>query len=196
MIIYVGSEKGGVGKTTMTLMMGVYIKQNYDVTLKMIDTDIKQQSLFKLMELRKKNNLDYCDVSLGGDLSGVKKNELCLIDGRANLQSEDSVFLNGCDLVLILVSDSYLEIENTKSFIKVLEKNNIPYKILLNRIHDKKTIDTLKSEFKNVLNTVIGVSERYRKIEKNGETDLDNFNVYKWYTRRELENLLNELFNK
>lgn len=196
MIVYVGSEKGGVGKTTTVFMLALYIMNNYDVPLKLIDSDIKQQSLFKLMELRKKNKLDYVDVIVGGDLKDIKPNELVLIDGRANIQEVDSEYLNKCDLVLITTSDSFLEIENTKSFIKVLEKNNIPYKILFTRVEDKKSVDVLKNEFKNVLKTVVGYSDRYRKIGINGETDLDNFSVYKWHTKRELENILNELFSK
>lgn len=196
MIVYVGSEKGGVGKTTTVFMLALYIMNNYDVPLKLIDSDIKQQSLFKLMELRKKNKLDYVDVIVGGDLKDIKPNELVLIDGSANIQEVDSEYLNKCDLVLITTSDSFLEIENTKSFIKVLEKNNIPYKILFTRVEDKKSVDVLKNEFKNVLKTVVGYSDRYRKIGINGETDLDNFSVYKWHTKRELENILNELFSK
>lgn len=196
MIVYVGSEKGGVGKTTTVFMLALYIMNNYDVPLKLIDSDIKQQSLFKLMELRKKNKLDYVDVIVGGDLKDIKPNELVLIDGRANIQEVDSEYLNKCDLVLITTSDSFLEIENTKSFIKVLEKNNIPYKILFTRVEDKKSVDVLKNEFKNVLKTVVGYSDRYRKIGINGETDLDNFSVYKWHTKRELENILKELLSK
>lgn len=196
MIVYVGSEKGGVGKTTTVFMLALYIMNNYDVPLKLIDSDIKQQSLFKLMELRKKNKVDYVDVIVGCDLKDIKPNELVLIDGRANIQEVDSEYLNKCDLVLITTSDSFLEIENTKSFIKVLEKNNIPYKILFTRVEDKKSVDVLKNEFKNVLKTVVGYSDRYRKIGINGETDLDNFSVYKWHTKRELENILNELFSK
>lgn len=198
MIVYIGSEKGGVGKTTITFMLSLYLKHYYDIELKLIDSDIKQQSLFKLMELRKKSGLDYVNVVVGGDLKDIKKNELCLIDGRANILENDSEYLNGCDLVLIPCGGSFLEIENTKSFIKVLEKNNIPYRVLLTRIEDKKEMDLEVFGTKNTLKQILGVSDRYSKINNNGECDLDKsfLNVYKWQTKKEMENIINELLQK
>jgi cellulose biosynthesis protein BcsQ len=199
MIIYVGSEKGGVGKTTTVFMLSLYVKHFYDVTLKLIDSDIKQQSLFKLMEQRKKNNLDYIDVVVGGDLKDIKKSDLVFIDGRANILEEDSIYMNECDLVLIPCGDSLLEVENTKSFINILEKNNIPYKVLFTRIQDKKNSNFMNEfDSKKVIKQVLGLSDRYSKISKNGQCDLDKsfLNVYKWQTKKEMENVILELLEK
>jgi len=202
MNVYIMAEKGGTGKTTITTLLYLYIKNYYETNVNLIDSDLGQLSLYELFEDRKKNNLLSTNVAI--DTKEIKdlmkdSESLNLIDGRANIDNKDSFYINNSDLIILVSSSSRFDLNNTKKIVDLFEENNVNFKVLLNMISDEKDYETSikKLGVYNCFENYIKYRKNYKTIETNGMTDLDKSftNFHKWQVKKEIENIVDEMFS-
>ena len=157
-VIVIAHQKGGTGKSTISLNLAVELAKKY--SLKIIDLDY-QKSLTIFNSIRKKNNLsnlDIIQVDSKKELVEILDNnqDLILIDSGGFDSDLNRVAILGADLVITPVSENLIEIYGLEAFKKILEelkevKSNIKAHILLNRVEPKaiKSVLELKNYIKD-----------------------------------------------
>lgn len=146
MIVVVGAEKGGVGKTSIaTNMAGIAAKEDIDVLL--LDTD-PQGSSTGWVRIRNEEGVEpkipvltLSENPLNELASMAKKFELIIVDiGAQNYKT----MVNACeiaDLVLVPTGPDQFEVESAVGVFRLMDRignrhrnGRIPAHILLNRI--------------------------------------------------------------
>ena len=157
-IITIAHQKGGTGKSTISLNIAVELNNKYN--LKIIDLDY-QKSLTIFNETRKENNLkplNFIDVENEKELIKILKNnnDLILIDSGGFDSNLNRIAILAADLIITPVSANLIEIYGLEAFKKILKElkevePTLKSYILLNNIDPKatKSINELKKYTKN-----------------------------------------------
>lgn len=202
MIVYFSNEKGGSGKTTTLLHISLYLKFYLEeLETYIVDSDIKQKAIKKVMIKRVQNNLMNIDIIKDEKVNDIIKkdiaNGLILVDGRGNTQKEDNKFLEYCDLVIVPCGVTFLDIESTLEYITFLKNNEIKYKVLFTKVDDKeklqRAIKIIGSE--NCFDSYLPLNDKYSEIFEDGKTALDEsfVNVYKWKMKQQVGSVVAEM---
>ena len=155
MVIIIGNQKGGAGKSTLTLLLANYLTQAKKEQVTVLDMDY-QQSLVQKFEKAKvlENDEPYqviqADLEHFPDLSevlGANRKNIILIDLPGKLDDDGliPIFL-AADLVICPFAYDELSYESTILFSVVLRKINpeVPINYVPNRIKANVKYETLQ----------------------------------------------------
>lgn len=166
MVIIIGNQKGGAGKSTLTMLLANYLTiiKKYDVTV--LDMDY-QRSLFSIYEKAKilENQEPYevieAELEIFPSIHTVlskQKDRIVLVDLPGKLDDNDLVpIYQGADLLLIPFTYDALTYDSTIIFCIVIQKIN----------------PTIKFVF---VPCRIKTSVKY-EIKRNVDIELENFGV-------------------
>lgn len=122
MIITVTTTKGGAGKTTIAINLAVaFAHQGQDVCI--IDTDTDQNSSLKWSNRRDAEEKHITVVRVGEDklikeaMNFAKKFDIVIIDGRPTFSDSLDTAVVACDVVIIPVKPSVLELDAFQDFV-------------------------------------------------------------------------------
>ena len=153
MIITISHQKGGVGKSTISWNLAVYLSKKRPVTV--IDLDV-QKTLTYLQRIRAKNDFDI--ISFENEKNFIdyinnhqeNSNEIIIIDSGGFDSSMNRLAILGADKLITPVSSKFIEILGLQTYENILfeiEKTNgtiIQTNVILNNIHPST------KDFKNV----------------------------------------------
>lgn len=153
MIITISHQKGGVGKSTISWNLAVYLCATKKVTV--IDLDV-QKTLTYLHRIRNKNDFDI--ISFDDEKSFINyinnhqenSQEIIIIDSGGFDSSMNRLAILGADKLITPVSSKFIEILGLQTYENILfeiEKANgniIQTNVILNNIHPST------KDFKNV----------------------------------------------
>ena len=169
-IITIAHQKGGTGKSTISLNLAVELSKKYD--LEVIDLDY-QKSLTIFNETRKEKNLEplnIVNITTQKELINYLKttNKMVLIDSGGFDSDLNRLSILGANLVITPVSSNLIEIYGLEVFKNILKEMkevepSIKSNILLNNIDPKaiKSISEMKqyiennNEYFNLLDSII-----------------------------------------
>jgi len=145
MIIIIGNQKGGAGKSTLTMLLANYLTQVQELALTVIDMDYQQSVSQKFEKAKILENDDPYEVVSGslnefpGMLEWIKKHpgEVVLIDLPGKLDDDGLIkVFKATDLAICPFSYDEFSFESTIFFALVFQKINPTAKILFvpNRI--------------------------------------------------------------
>jgi len=144
MIITVSHQKGGVGKSTISWNLAVYLSKTRKITV--IDLDV-QKTLTYLHKIRNKNDFDI--ISFENDKVFIEyinnheenDNEIVIIDSGGFDSSMNRLAILGADKLITPVSARFIEILGLQTYESILyeiEKTNkttIETNVILNSIN-------------------------------------------------------------
>ena len=169
-IITIAHQKGGTGKSTISLNLAVELSKKYN--LEVIDLDY-QKSLTIFNETRKEKNLkplNIVNITIQKELINYLKttNKMVLIDSGGFDSDLNRLSILGANLVITPVSSNLIEIYGLEVFKNILKEMkevepSIKSNILLNNIDPKaiKSISEMKqyiennNEYFNLLDSII-----------------------------------------
>lgn len=164
MIILIGNQKGGAGKSTFTMLMANYLTMSRHCKVTVIDMDYQQSIAQKYQRAKLLENAEPYEVIAAGldaypDLLKVLQanpDDLALIDLPGKLDDDGLITVfRSADLVLCPFSYDEFSFESTVLFSVVLEKINpecqvtfIPNRIKANvRYETQLEVDAQLSNF-------------------------------------------------
>jgi chromosome partitioning protein len=170
MIITVSHQKGGVGKSTISWNLAVYLAKTKTITV--IDLDV-QKTLTYLHKIRNKNDFDV--ISFDNDKTFIEyinnhqdnENEIVIIDSGGFDSSMNRLAILGADKLVTPVSSKFIEILGLQTYENILyeiEKTNgtiIQTNVVLNNINpivkDFKDVSDFinKSKHFNLMKSVL-----------------------------------------
>ena len=187
-IITIAHQKGGTGKSTVTLNLAVELSKKYD--LEIIDLDY-QKSLTIFNEIRKEKNLkplNIIHIDTKSELINYLKNnnKLILIDSGGFDSDLNRISILGADLVITPVSSNLIEIYGLEMFKNILRElksidESIKSNILLNKIDPKSTKSIIEmkqyinkhNEYFNLLDSVIRQRSDFAKSFEVGKSVIE-----------------------
>ncbi len=213
MIVYVAHQKGGVGKSTVSINVA-YILAKMLKDIAILDLDSQHSSkLFN--ELRKQNDLNCVDCFTANDIDfnlfiskykGNKENILIVDSGGYDNDVNRSALVKA-DIIITPVGISQIEIFGLQKFRNILKEasiamdKNIKTHILLNNVdpRSKKSIESLQEYIQEnnkhfiLLDTVLHSRADYKTSYGEGLT-VGELNQNSKATQ-EIKALSNEIFN-
>ena len=197
-IVTVTNSKGGVGKSTIASnLIYLAIEMNYSVAF--IDLD-KQRSLDQWIK-KQKVKIQKIEID---SLQKIKKKQLkfdfLFIDTQASIKrSKLEEILNLTDIVIIPSSDTYLDLNATRKFLKRINsyrKKNIKVFTVLNRLRFSNKIDDVIMKCESVLKEKISawfpMSKRFDDQMSLGSTILKSKYAQTQLIREQLLNIINK----
>lgn len=156
MIITVSHQKGGVGKSTISWNLAVYLSKTKKITV--IDLDV-QKTLTYLHKIRNKNDFDI--ISFENDKVFIEyinsheesDNEIVIIDSGGFDSSMNRLAILGADKLITPVSARFIEILGLQTYESILHeiekanKTTIETNVVLNSINPIVKDFTNISEF-------------------------------------------------
>ncbi len=157
MILTVSHQKGGVGKSTISWNLAVYLSKTKKVTV--IDLDV-QKTLTYLHNIRNKN--DFNVITFSDDKTFIDyinnheniKDEIIIIDSGGFDSSMNRLAIMGADKLVTPVSSKFIEILGLQTYENILfeiEKTNgtiIQTNVILNNINP------IVKDFKDIKNFI------------------------------------------
>lgn len=161
MLILLGNQKGGAGKSTLTLLLANYLTQIKKRKVTVLDMDYQQSLATKAQKAKILENEPLYEVvpadlkhfpSLHNALSN-RSGEIILIDLPGKMDDDGLLPLfAACDLVLCPFAYDEFSVDSTLLFAMVLRKINdkAPFIFIPNRVKNTVKYET-KTEIENVL---------------------------------------------
>lgn len=165
-VLTIAQQKGGAGKTTMAAHLAVAWAQ-YGVRVAVVDID-PQGSLTHWHDIRTKHAKRQGLVQLGFvQCSGVRMTreveklkrdyDLILIDSPPHTDSEARTAIRHCDLVIIPMQPSPLDLWATQATLKIAKQEKRPVKMVLNRVNPQaKLSQKMQTELKALSLSLFG----------------------------------------
>jgi chromosome partitioning protein len=198
-VITIGHTKGGVGKSTVTWSMAIYLSLYAKREVTVIDLDF-QQTIFAL------NNIRVNDAKLDG-LSVIQPSSAeALIDAIDSIDGIIIIDVGGfdnditrmaidyCDTLIVPISDSMTEAVGLNTFKAIIDEidTQADIKALLNNVHpSRKNFDDIIEAIKPIetLNSIIKNRVSHKDAMKDGKcaVEIDE----KAYTQ--IESLIQEI---
>ncbi len=143
-VITVAQQKGGAGKTTMAAHLAVAWAQ-YGVRVALVDID-PQGSLTHWHDIRVKHQkreglaplgfVQCSGVRMTREVDKLKREyDLIIIDSPPHTDSEARTAIRHCDLVLVPMQPSPLDLWATQATLKIAKQEKRPVKMVLNRVN-------------------------------------------------------------
>lgn len=159
-IITIGNQKGGVGKTTLTTLLGGYFASAAKYKVAIIDTD-PQASLYNHIFSMVNNGLkiDFACFkdNIKDAVSDIEKQsekyfsyDIILVD---TLPTTDITIVNLfsiSNIVLIPVGSTSLDVMSSLETVSVVKRLKVPYKIVFNNIKSPKELEKIKITLQEV----------------------------------------------
>lgn len=181
-IITIAQQKGGAGKTTVAAHLAVaFSKMGKNVAA--IDID-PQGSLGHWHKVREEKfgegntGINFAEISgwrLHNEISRLKEGtDIIIIDGPPHTQTETKTVIRAADLVIIPAQPSPTDLWATSSTVEIVEKERIPYRILLNRVvRNSKVSQKIAEEYSNLMQTQLGNRVAFANSMINGFTAIE-----------------------
>ena len=159
-VITVAQQKGGAGKTTVAAHLAVALSQR-GFRVGVIDVD-PQGSLSHWHRIREERfgegytGLQFASVSgwrVGSEVSRMKRScDFVILDSPPHVETEARTAIRQADLLLVPVQPSPTDLWATQATLQLSKSENIPARIILNRVNSKsKIVDLIESELTGVL---------------------------------------------
>lgn len=159
-VITVAQQKGGAGKTTVAAHLAVALSQR-GFRVGVIDVD-PQGSLSHWHRIREERfgegytGLQFASVSgwrVGSEVSRMKRScDFVILDSPPHVETEARTAIRQADLLLVPVQPSPTDLWATQATLQLSKSENIPARIILNRVNSKsKIVDMIESELTGVL---------------------------------------------
>jgi len=164
-IITIAQQKGGAGKTTVTAHLAVAFKnKGKNVAIIDIDPQGSLEQWYKVREAtlgKDKTGIDFSSISgwrLHNEISRLKATtDLIIIDSPPHTQTETKTVIRAADIVIIPTQPSPTDFWATELTVNIVEKERIPYRILLNRVvKNSRLAMTITKKYNNLLDTKLG----------------------------------------
>ena len=161
MLVAIGHQKGGVGKSTVCFNLAAILQKIKNISLEVVDLDV-QQTITLNNYTRNENGLKPFNVRTFNNLEDFKNyissdndSKIILVDtGGFDSSLNRSVALYA-DLVITPVSDSFVELQGLKTYEKVLQELSAAISepviahVLLNNVDPRRKNFTELKEFIN-----------------------------------------------
>lgn len=159
-VITVAQQKGGAGKTTVAAHLAVALSQR-GLRIGIVDVD-PQGSLSHWHRIREKRygegytGMQFAAVSgwrVGSEVSRMKKMcDFVIIDSPPHVETEARTAIRQADLLLVPVQPSPTDLWATQATIQLAKAENIPARIILNRVNSKsRIVEMIEKELTGVL---------------------------------------------
>jgi len=141
-VIVVASQKGGVGKSTLALHLGVAA----DVRTVLLDMD-PQQTLTKWWNMREAEVPALAEATIGGlstklELLRAEGYDLCIVDTPPAITASITAVIETADLVLIPVRPSPADLWAVGATIDIARKTEKPFAFVLSQATRGATLVT------------------------------------------------------
>lgn len=163
-VITVAQQKGGAGKTTMTAHLAVTLAE-YGLNVAVVDID-PQGSLTGWCEIREHlegdltpiTSVQCSGVRLSRQLEKLKKDhDFILVDSPPHTDTETRTAIRACNLVLVPMQPSPLDLWATQATIKIAKQERRKVKMVLNRINPQaKLSQKMQEEMKEMTLSCFG----------------------------------------
>lgn len=177
MNIAITSASGNVGKSTITLNLGLMLNKEFE-NIKLFDCDERMETLKEIMELREKNKLEY--IKVYSDIENIEnsledRKTLNIYDLKGHLGQKEATILAKSDLVIVITTNEELVLKKTHKFCKDLELGDIKYIVLVNKFNDQlRSMDFINKMFEgNVFKHCLKDKMSYKKIGLDGQLFYD-----------------------
>ena len=185
-VITICQQKGGTGKTTLTVHLAMAFIKYHNLKTAIIDTD-PQGSLGKWFMIRTEKkvsneNLTFKTASLWGAQyeSKTLKNDhdIVIIDTPPKIESDARPSIEAADLVLIPMAASHVDFWATGAIVEIAKKANKKILAQINRSSQRsklidKTKDFIKSLNLQSTETIIGNRQIYTSSMGEGKTAVE-----------------------
>ena len=128
MLVAIGHQKGGVGKSTVCFNLAAILQKIKNISLEVVDLDV-QQTITLNNYTRNENGLKPFNVRTFNNLEDFKNyistdndSKIILVDTGGFDSSLNRAVALYADLVITPVSDSYVELQGLKTYEKVLQE--------------------------------------------------------------------------
>jgi chromosome partitioning protein len=159
-VITVAQQKGGAGKTTVAAHLAVALSQR-GFRVGVIDVD-PQGSLTHWHRIREERfgegytGLQFASVSgwrVGSEVSRMKRScDFIIIDSPPHVETEARTAIRQGNLLLVPVQPSPTDLWATQATLQLSKSENIPARIILNRVNSKsKIVEMIEKELTGAL---------------------------------------------
>jgi chromosome partitioning protein len=159
-IIAIANQKGGVGKTTVTMQLGAALSRRHRVLV--VDVDRQQSTVWWAENVRDRLPFDFAGNQHPNVLTRLRElrveYDFVLVDTPGNLEDTPvlETALNAADFVVIPLTPEPLAVEPTlRTIHRLVEPRQLRYAVLLNRIDAR--IPSQLDTWRDLLDTTWGV---------------------------------------
>ena len=185
-VITIAQQKGGTGKTTLSVHLALAFIKYHNLKVAIIDTD-PQGSLGKWFMIRTEKKvsnegLTFKTASLWGAQYEAKTlktdHDIVIIDTPPKIESDARPSIEAADLVLIPMAASHVDFWATGAIVDIAKQANKKILIQINRSNQRsklidKTNDFIKSLDLLSTNTIIGNRQIYTSSMGVGKTAVE-----------------------
>ena len=159
-IIAVANQKGGVGKTTVTMQLGAALSRRYRVLV--VDVDRQQSTVWWAENLRDRLPFDFAGNQNPKVLTRLRELQVdydfVLVDTPGSLEDTPvlETVLDAADYVVVPLTPEPLAVEPTlRTIHRLIEPRHLRHSVLLNRIDAR--IPSQLDTWQQLLDTTWGV---------------------------------------
>ena len=185
-VITIAQQKGGTGKTTLSVHLALAFIKYHNLRVAIIDTD-PQGSLGKWFMIRTEKKvsnegLTFKTASLWGADYEAKilkaDHDIVIIDTPPKIESDARPSIEAADLVLIPMSASHVDFWATGAIVEIAKQANKKILVQINRSNQRsklidKTNDFIKSLNLLSTNTIVGNRQIYASSMGEGKTAVE-----------------------
>ena len=185
-VITIAQQKGGTGKTTLSVHLALAFIKYHNLKVAIIDTD-PQGSLGKWFMIRTEKKvsnegLTFKTASLWGAQYEAKilkaDHDIVIIDTPPKIESDARPSIEAADLVLIPMSASHVDFWATGAIVEIAKQANKKILVQINRSNQRsklidKTNDFIKSLNLLSTNTIVGNRQIYASSMGEGKTAVE-----------------------
>lgn len=138
-IVAVANQKGGVGKTTVTMQLGATLSRRHRVLV--VDVDRQRSTVWWAENLRDRLPFDFAGSQSAKALAGLRElnidYDFVLVDTPGNLEDTPvlETVLDAADFVVLPFTPEPLAVEPTlRTISRLIEPRRLRHAVLLNRI--------------------------------------------------------------
>jgi len=163
-VVTIAQQKGGAGKTTTAAHLAVAWAQ-YGLRVAILDVD-PQASLAHWYQIRKNHQDNVVPLTfrqstgyqLQADIARLKADhDFIIVDSPPHTDKEARNAIRFCDLVIIPMQPSPLDLWATQATLKIARQEKKPVKMLLNRVNPKaKLSQKMQQELKDLSLSLFG----------------------------------------